>query len=139
MIKKLCLLIDDDLDDQEIFMLALESLSPDLHCTTACSGYEALLRLNPEARRTPDYIFLDLNMPRMNGKECLAEIKKLPHLQHVPVIIYSTSCSQKDMADTRELGATDFITKPHSVTELSETLRTFFRNQNDGIPMVILG
>lgn len=123
-----CFLIDDDLDDQEIFILALERIHPALHCDTASSGGEALRRLS-DTSYVPDYIFLDLNMSRMNGKECLREIKKLNHLKDVPVIIYSTSSLKYDVSETIQLGATEFITKPFSMPELISVLQNFFAKE----------
>jgi CheY-like chemotaxis protein len=126
--KKTCLLIDDDIDDQEIFALALSKINFPFDCIFANNGLEALKSLDQKTI-LPDYIFLDLNMPRMNGKECLAELKKNERLRHIPVVIYSTSSSLLDINDTRELGAKDFIIKPFSLTELTEKLEAFFRKQ----------
>jgi DNA-binding response OmpR family regulator len=123
--ERICFLIDDDIDDQEIFTLALKQVRPQFTCFTAGNGYEALEKLDDE-HFIPHYIFLDLNMPRMNGKECLREIRKIKHLSHVPVVIYSTSSSIIDIRDTQALGATDFITKPFSIAELNEILTSLF-------------
>jgi DNA-binding response OmpR family regulator len=123
--KRICFLIDDDADDQEIFSLALTQINEDFECQVANNGLEGLQQLR-KFKILPDYIFLDLNMPKMNGKECLKEIKKNDRLKTVPVIIYTTSSSTMDMADTKALGATAFITKPFSLTELTEKLSSFF-------------
>ncbi|WP_462255352.1 response regulator, partial [Ferruginibacter sp.] len=64
----------------------------------------------------------DLNMPRMNGKQCLAEIKKDRTLQNIPVIIYSTSSDKKDIEETMQLGAVFFFQKPSRFDELSQAL-----------------
>lgn len=125
----LCLLIDDDLDDQEIFALALQQVNPDLNFMTATSAHEALAKLALPSPR-PSYIFLDLNMPRMNGKECLREIKKMPHLKDIPVVIYSTSSLRNDVVETLRLGASEFITKPFSMPELVAVLRSFFEKHH---------
>ncbi len=76
----ICFLIDDDDDDQEIFSLALSNIDDNIHCITANDGIDALVRLNKEDTFTPNFIFLDLNMVRMNGRECLSEIRKIPRL-----------------------------------------------------------
>jgi CheY-like chemotaxis protein len=123
---KTCLLIDDDLDDQEIFMLALEKVDSELRCVVANNGYEGLKYLNTTSNPLPSYIFLDLNMPLMNGKECLIEIKKHSYLKHIPVVIYTTSSLQDDIIQTQKLGASDFITKPSSIPELSLKLAKAF-------------
>jgi CheY-like chemotaxis protein len=123
-----CLLIDDDLDDQEIFTLALEKADRNFTCVIANNGFEGLKYLNNKANPLPHYIFLDLNMPLMNGKECLVEIKKQSFLRHIPVIIYTTSSLQDDVIQTRKLGAADFITKPPSIPDLSAKLVAVFKS-----------
>ena len=123
---KTCLLVDDDEDDREVFCLALNQVDPSVTCITACDGLEALLILEEESI-VPDYIFLDLNMPRMDGKECLREIRKQKHLAHVPVIIFSTSSADKEKAETKRLGATSFIVKPPRLSTLAENLHEIFR------------
>jgi DNA-binding response OmpR family regulator len=131
---KTCLLIDDDLDDQEIFALALQQVSERFQCQMVNDGYEALQCLRNDSYVLPDFIFLDLNMPRMNGKECLAEIKKHDHLKDIPVIIYSTSSFQDDIIQTRKLGAAAFITKPFSIDELSAKLVEVFQAHRVNLP-----
>jgi CheY-like chemotaxis protein len=126
--RKTCLLVDDDEDDKEIFLLALAEANPSIECFIASDGLEALSILK-EGSFIPDYIFLDLNMPLMSGKECLAEIRKLPHLVHVPVIIFSTSSSQKDIRDTQALGASSFITKPPLMATLAAKLTEVFETE----------
>src|SRR5215212_1458528 len=101
--KKVCFLIDDDVDDQEIFALALNEVNERFQCEVANNGYEGLQQLK-KMNCLPDYIFLDLNMPKMNGKECLKELKKTERLKAIPVIIYTTSSSLKDISDTTRLG-----------------------------------
>jgi CheY-like chemotaxis protein len=120
-----CFLIDDDKDDQEIFMLALEDMNINVACVTANDGNEALNKFAQDETFLPDYIFLDLNMPRINGKQCLVEIKKIDHLKNIPVIIYSTSSAQKDKLETEMLGASAFITKPSSISEFTKILSSY--------------
>lgn len=126
--RKICLLVDDDEDDKEIFSLALTEANPAVECVIASDGLEALSLLHDGAF-VPDYIFLDLNMPLMSGKECLAEIRKRPHLSHVPVIIFSTSSSQRDIQDTKALGASSFITKPPLISTLAGKLTEIFETR----------
>jgi len=116
-------LADDDADDQELFKEALSEIDKSIRCLTASSGEEALNKLKAGLKQLPDYIFLDLNMPRMSGLECLAEIKKINILQHIPVIIYSTSSAQKDVEETKKLGADYFITKPPNFRELCDKIK----------------
>ena len=129
--KTTCLVVDDDEDDKEIFSLALNEANPDIQCVMASDGLEALAMLNRD-NFLPDYIFLDLNMPLMSGKECLAEIRKRPELMHIPVIIFSTSSSQRDILDTHALGASSFITKPPLISTLAERLSEVFESQYRG-------
>ncbi len=123
----LCLLIDDDQDDQEIFALALEESGLNTQCIISNNATEALERLSQDNTFLPDYIFLDLNMPRINGIQLLTEIKKISYLQHIPVVIYSTSSHPKDKEATLGLGAAAFITKPSDIKELSMLLKDFFQ------------
>jgi CheY-like chemotaxis protein len=124
-----CFLADDDDEDQELFHLALEEAAPDMKCFTARDGQEALNALrNPDF--TPGYIFLDLNMPRMDGKECLKELLKLSHLRDTPIIIFSTSSAEKDIEHTKQLGAAAFITKPPLVSILVSKLQEVFNTFN---------
>src|SRR5688572_26972563 len=105
------LLIDDDDDDQEIFINAATSGSPNVECSGLVDAKLALDKLKNQ-EIFPDVIFLDLNMPVMNGKQFLSEIKKHSVLKKIPVIIFSTSSNIKTIAELKELGAHDFVTKP---------------------------
>jgi len=118
----LCFLIDDDPDDQEIFCMALDELNPAIKRVMASNGEEGIKKLSLNPLVPPDYIFLDLNMPRMNGIECLKEIKKVKYLQKTKVIMYSTTDAHDVRELTRGLGADDFIVKPPSFLKLVEFL-----------------
>lgn len=120
-----CFLVDDDEDDREIFALALRDLGSHIKCVLASDGMDALEKLRM-SDTLPDYIFLDLNMPRMDGKECISEIKRDARLYDIPVVIYSTSSSTKDRADAKRLGAACFFTKPSSIRALSSALGDIF-------------
>ena len=84
------LLVDDNPDDQFIFADALDEIAKNVECVTANNGVEAIAYLNT-ANPIPSLIFLDLNMPFMNGFQCLEQIMKDDKLRHLPVIIYTTS------------------------------------------------
>lgn len=114
------LLIDDDIDDRMIFGEVLRELAPDIIYHEAINGEDALFKLNNSL--VPDLIFLDLNMPRIDGKQFLAEIQQQDHLKHIPVVIYTTSSHESDKKETRELGASYFLTKPNSLHELTHIL-----------------
>ena len=115
------LLIDDDEDDQEIFLSAVASVSLSVQCVTLSDATEALEKLLSQQLQ-PDLIFLDLNMPVMNGEQFLAALKIQPTLKHIPVIIFSTSSQPATMKRTIEMGATSFITKPGHYNELVNLL-----------------
>ena len=113
---------DDDPDDVELFTEAVNEFDESIQCYSAMDGEEALKKLRAMLPALPDIIFLDLNMPRINGKQCLVEIKKTEKLNVVPVVIYSTSSIQHDIDETRRLGAVYFLTKPASFGELCKEL-----------------
>jgi CheY-like chemotaxis protein len=121
-------LVDDDEDDQELFELALGESHPEIRLVVARNGNDALKKLE-SGEVVPDYIFLDLNMPLMDGKECLMQIKSNPLLSSIPVIIFSTSSDQRDRTDTQRLGAVEFIIKPPSITTLIALLTQFIEEQ----------
>jgi CheY-like chemotaxis protein len=125
-----CLLIDDDSEESEIFHYALEELAFKVKCHSVTSGKEALSFLNNRPSK-PDYIFLDLNMPRMDGKQCLREIRKLGKADSIPVILYSTAFLEGQKQDLETLGADGFITKTNSVFDLHTELAKFFASHID--------
>ena len=118
---KVIFLIDDDIDDQEFFMEALKEVDPNIECYLASSCDDGLHLLNNSAV-LPDYIFLDLNMPKVDGKKCLLELKKNTRLKDIPVIIYSTSSLKKDIDETKAMGAVHFLTKPAAFRELCDAI-----------------
>lgn len=104
------LLIDDDADDQLIFKEAINEITDKIECVFANNGFEGLSRLiqlNPG----PSIIFLDLNMPLMNGFECLEQIRKNDQWRRIPVIIFTTSNNPEDKRKSEKLGASVFLTK----------------------------
>ncbi len=112
------LLIDDDADDQEIFLSALAFIDNSIHCTIATNGHDGLQHLSATEEALPDLIFLDLNMPVMNGMQFLQEMKDNHLAKGVPVIIYSTASDQQTIRQALELGAFQFYTKPEKFSEL---------------------
>jgi CheY-like chemotaxis protein len=125
---KVLFLVDDDPDDKEIFQEALKAIDKKIVCYTASDGKDAISKLRG-AMLLPDVLFLDLNMPVMNGKDCLKHLKSDKDLKHIPVIIYSTSAEEKERQNCLELGAANFISKPPQfnslVATLSDTLKEF--------------
>jgi len=123
---KKCLIIDDDQDDQEIFLMCLRKIDKDIECTTANNGVEAIALLMSDGGYTPDYIFIDLNMPKMNGIDCLKLIKNIGRLEYSRIFMYSTTSEKSVLAQTMHLGANDFIIKPSKTAELKEKLSKIF-------------
>lgn len=125
-----CFLIDDDADDQEIFGQALENLDRPIQCTYANDGVQALEKLNSDPAFIPDVIFIDMNMPRMNGIQCLEAIQKIDRLKDVVLYMYSTAADPKSIAATQSLGAKEFIIKPSNFNDLTKKLSQIFNNEN---------
>jgi CheY-like chemotaxis protein len=115
-------IIDDDTEDQEIFMDAIREVDGSIQCYTATSGEDALEQLEREVVVLPDLIFLDLNMPKLNGKQILGEIKKRRSLKHIPVIMYSTSFAPRDIEEITQLGAVFHLLKPSRFEDLCRSL-----------------
>ena len=118
---KQILLVEDDKDDQQFFCEALFDIHPAIFCQVANNGLEALsfLSIHPPF----EMIFLDLNMPRIDGFECLKVMKSHLLYRNIPVIILSTSARQEDIARCKALGAAKFVTKPTSYSALFEKLK----------------
>ncbi|HMI08714.1 MAG TPA: response regulator [Flavobacterium sp.] len=135
---RLCLLIDDDMDDREIFADALSDTNQSCRLMTAANGLEGMQILT-DLETPPDVIFLDLNMPVMSGKQCLHEIRKTSKFNGIPVVIYTTSSYSGDIEETKQAGASHFLVKPASMRKLTEALATllsspeipFFFNPED--------
>jgi CheY-like chemotaxis protein len=116
------LVIDDDTDDRELFTEALASVDPVIVCDQATDGAEALKRLTTKEIDRPDIIFLDINMPVMDGWQFLKRLKKEDTYKHIPVIVYTTSSNLKDKRIADDLGALCFITKPSAFGRLKDML-----------------
>lgn len=119
------ILIDDDPDDHEIFAMAMVEASPEAVCILYDSAEKALEDLTGSVGDRPDYIFLDLNMPRMNGMQFLELAQRENVLPGVPVIIYSTSILPSIKTQALQFGASDFLAKPTSHLELIKSLKKF--------------
>src|SRR5437868_12659694 len=99
---------DDDHDDREILFDTFIQIDPAINCIGADNGKEAIAFLN-RTRLLPDYIFLDLNMPVMDGKECLSQLKQNPSFKHIPVVIYSTTVHPVEIPKLYAIGASSII------------------------------
>ena len=116
-------LIDDDADDREIFAETLLSEHPAINYLEAENGADALYKLRSESFPKPDLIFLDLNMPIMDGRVFLRQIKEDKFLQNIPVIIYTTSSSELDKKFASDNQAVLFLTKQYSIKMLRDDIR----------------
>jgi len=125
-------LIDDDMDDLDFFCEAVNSIDGSIICVKATDSEAALKSFQQHDVPIPDLIFLDLNMPLVDGRRLLTELKSLKPYSHVPVVIYSTSSHPKDVEETKQLGAASFITKPYSQEELIVSLTQLLENQWQG-------
>jgi CheY-like chemotaxis protein len=117
-----CFLIEDDLDDQELFELALQKIDENIDLSFANNGAEGLQKLKEDSSFIPDFIFVDINMPKMNGIQCLPEIKKLEHLNKSKIVMYSTTSDESIVSRTKQLGADEFLVKPYKMSLLINNL-----------------
>src|ERR1700754_1036663 len=122
MIKNI-LLVDDDLDDADLFQEALNEVAPPINFHSAKSGAKALEFLLTPQGAGVDLIFLDINMPEMNGWQCLTHLKSSMLLKQIPVIIYSTSVNKMDEQKASDLGAKGIYRKPERFEELKRLLK----------------
>ena len=144
------LLAEDSADDVSLFVRALKRADVAIDMDVVNDGNEALQylrRLNHYANApTPDFMFLDLNMPKKNGHEVLVELKQDQHLKTIPVIVLSTSNAPTDIMDSYAVGAACFITKPEDFEELKNFVRKLFEfwrmvefPSENGLPRLMAG
>jgi len=116
------LLADDDEDDRTFFKEAFEEIKLETKVTLVNDGVELMNHLKRNGQKKPHILFLDLNMPRKNGMECLLEIRNSRNLKDIPIAIYSTSSAEEDIEETFVKGANVYIRKPNDFTELKKIL-----------------
>jgi len=120
------LVVDDDQDDIELFCDALKLINSSITCLIAEDGIAALNLLN-QLIIHPQIIFLDFNMPQMNGGLCLAEIRKTESLKHIPVVMYSTFFSDDGIIEFKQAGAY-LIKKQMQFKEMIQSILSALRN-----------
>jgi CheY-like chemotaxis protein len=120
--QKHIVLADDDSDDRELFVEAISEIDAAATVLTVEDGDKLMTALKGLSN-PPDIIFLDVNMPRKSGKECIADIKRDKRLTDVPIVIYSTTLNKKDIDDAWTNGALCFMRKPDSYSKLKSILR----------------
>lgn len=116
------ILADDDVDDRLFFTDAFDELGMNTKVITYCDGVELMDFLNSEDAIMPNVLFLDLNMPKKSGIECLNEIKASNKMSEIAIAIYSTSASEEDIEETFVLGANIYIKKPSDFKALKKVL-----------------
>ena len=115
-------LADDDEDDRLFFTEAFDELRINTKVQTFNDGVALMDYLNDEDSILPNVLFLDLNMPRKNGVECLLEIKQNKKLNDIAIAIYSTSSSENHIEETFINGANIYIKKPNDFEKLKKIL-----------------
>ena len=117
---------EDDKEDQEIFIEALDAAKIPSEVTTVGNGQELIDHLKDNTEPNPDIIFMDINMPGKGGKEALIEIKRDEELKEIPTVMLSTSDHPKDIKDTFDNGANLYVKKPNSFTSYIFLLKKVF-------------
>lgn len=116
------LLADDDIDDCDFFKDAVDELGQPNQLTVIHDGVELMSYLSSNLEIYPDIIFLDLNMPKKSGMECIADIKASEKLSHIPIIIYSTSLDRDVLEKLYDLGASHYIQKPAEFSSIKTVI-----------------
>ena len=133
------ILAEDDIDDCNFFKRALTTGNLDANLTIVQNGEELMDLLAPATNKLPHILFLDLNMPRKNGFECLAEIRLNKDLQTLPVIVFSTSFERDVVQELYAAGAQYFIRKPSDFDSFARIiLRTLDLIKNNDIQKPLL-
>lgn len=131
------ILADDDEDDRLFFEDAFNELKMNTKVQMYHDGVQLMDYINSEVARMPHILFLDLNMPRKNGIECLKEIRSNSDFKNITIAIYSTSSSEADIENTFALGANIYIKKPDNFNELkkvlTEVLTTSWQFETSGL------
>ena len=116
------ILADDDEDDCLFFKEALNEIQLDTSLTTANDGVELMEVLSKKGAISPHVLFLDLNMPRKNGLECLLDIKRNKKFKQLPIIIFSTSADKEIVNQLHQSGAHYYIRKPVDFSQLKKVI-----------------
>src|SRR5690348_3497714 len=112
--------VDDDQDDRDMFCMAIKRIDPDIQCMEISSADDAIDFLS-NGEISPDYIFMDINMPRMNGYECVQEIYQYSNLKNTTIIMHSSTFNPRDQVDFGVLGL-KYLLKTSSLPSLVESI-----------------
>ena len=116
-------IIDDNEDFVLLFCQAVAKTHPGCQCLSAENGYNALRQLKFMLPTVPDFIFVDVKMPIMNGHEIVSELKKTDMFSSVPIIMYSAQANPEDELKAKENGAIGFYLKPSSLEKINDLIR----------------
>jgi CheY-like chemotaxis protein len=122
-------LIDDDEDDQELFKEALQEIDPVASLSCFPNAIQAIEELRTGTH--PDFVFLDLNLPCINGKQFLKIFRENKSWTSIPVIIYTTSKLEEDVIQTKVMGAQHFLTKPKYFNQLKKAVDFIFSSEEE--------
>lgn len=125
------LFVDDDVDDVEMFSDALKKVDATLRCIVAYNGKQALDIL--QTGLVPDYIFLDINMQVMNGRETLRALRKERRYKKVPVIMYSAVITPDQLTSFKKEGATRFMIKSDKLQDICQSLEKIITKTTDEV------
>lgn len=132
-------LVDDDLEDQEIFSDAIEMIDTKVNLKLFDNGVDLMADLYANTP-LPDVVFLDLYMPLMNGEECLRDIRQNEGFDEVPLVIYSSILDMDKIDELFEMGANRYLHKPSSfnalITALERTIASVKRNKLGGTAVI---
>jgi CheY-like chemotaxis protein len=117
-------LAEDDIDDQNIFQIALEEIDSAIRTQFVSNGKELLTLLQTAQ---PDLLFLDLDMPYKNGLECLVEMKNDLQLEKIPVVVFSSTTKPSNIQTAYEMGAHLFFIKPPIYSDYLSSIKAIFK------------
>jgi len=133
MLQRIVMLADDDSDDTEMFFEAVEIAVPEMVYHSAVNG-SALLEKIDALDNLPEIIFLDMNMPIMNGRQCLEVLKADTRYQKISVVMISTSSHKKDVDTCLEAGALCYLVKPSDFNILIKLVKEILEYIGAGTP-----
>jgi DNA-binding response OmpR family regulator len=119
--------VDDDPDDREMFCRAITKIDPDIACIQIESGEEAVEVLS-KSDFSPEFIFMDINMPRMNGYECVREIYQCANLRDTTIVMFSSSFNPRDQVDFGVMGL-KYLLKTSNLSALGESIKKMIQSK----------
>jgi CheY-like chemotaxis protein len=127
-IENSCIFVDNDTDNQAVFTRALHDVSPHTICFTASNAIDALYMLTNENVH-PSYIFVELDLPHMNGLDFLKAIKQVASLREIPVVIHTTAARPEQILAVKEFGALAIYVRPYEYFSLCNMLGLYFTSE----------